>query len=332
MKVLIVGCGSIGSRHARNLSGMAGIDLVVTDVDEAARVSVGREAGAAVVGAFEDGLELRPDVVFVCLPNHLHVKAAHKALETGAHVFVEKPLSHTVDGVDPLIAEAASRKRILFVACNLRFHRPISTMKSWVDQGRIGKPLFGRFRFGNYLPNWRPERDYRQSYSAREDWGGGIVLDAVHEIDSAMQFMGDPVAVTAWTGKLSGLDIDTEDTAEIILRFSSGSVANIHLDYLRPVRARSYELLGESGMITWEARNKSPEEGLVEFYDSSGTRQDQISFNEDLNHQYFAETTHFLNCVRGMESPVSDGNSAKRVLEVALAALQASRSSTTVKV
>lgn len=332
MKALVIGCGSIGARHARNLSRMGSVDVMVTDSDETRSSTLADQVGGRAVADLDQGLAYQPDAVLVCVPNHLHVEFATKALSVGAHVFIEKPISHTTEGIDDLVALARSSNRVVLVACNMRFHKPVATMKRWLNEGRIGSPLFGRFRFGNFLGNWRPDQDYRQTYSARSDWGGGVVLDAIHEIDYARWFMGEPESVSAVTGKVSDLEIDTEEVAELTIRFSSKAIGQIHLDYLRPVRARSCEIVGDEGMMVWEAVGKAPETSTLELYVPGGSRLESLAFSQDLNQAYVDQTVHFLRCVNGEESPAQDASEAKRVLEIALAAVESQKLSRSVQV
>src|SRR6185369_13479350 len=126
-------------------------------------------------------------------------------------------------------------------------------------EGTPRTPLCFRARFSHYLPNWRPGTDYRTSYSARRAHGGGIVLEGVHEIDYVRWMAGEVASVSAWAGRLSGLDIDSEDCALITLHCKSGAVAQIHLDYLSPLKLRGCEVVGEDAVLRWASEGKAPE-------------------------------------------------------------------------
>ena len=330
MKIVVIGCGSIGTRHASNLTRLEKVELLLYDVDLARSQSLAQELGGVVIPDLENGLASVPDVVLICVPTNLHVPFALRALQAGAHLFIEKPISHTLDGVGELICEAASRKRVLLVGCNLRFHRPIVILKHWLDKGAIGHPLFGRFHFGNYLPNWRPQEDYRRTYSTHSDMGGGILMEGVHEIDYARWFLGEPDMVSAMTGRIGQLEIDTYDIAEILVRFASGAMAEIHLDYLRPVRGRSCELIGDEGLVTWQAEGKYPERSVLELHRLDGKGSERQAFHMDLNEMYIEEMRHLLQCVQGKELPALNGDGAKRVLEIALAAKKAAETGCTI--
>lgn len=325
MKILVLGCGSIGSRHARNLAAIPGIDLWLYDPDSQRSRMLAQELTVQTVADPEAGLAMAPEAVLVCTPTNLHVPVALQVLQANAHLFIEKPISHTLDQVDILIEQAAVRQRVLLVGCNLRFHPPVLTLKHWVTSGAIGCPLTGRFYFGNYLPNWRPQQDYRQTYSAKAVQGGGMLLEGVHEIDYARWLMGEPSQVSASTGRVSQLETSSDDVAELCLRFASGALGEIHLNYLRPVRMRSCELIGDAGLAVWQATGKSPERSTLSLYHLDGTLQAEHHLEIDLNQMYQDEMRHFLACIQGQETPALDGPAAKRVLAIALTADQSAR-------
>jgi len=332
MKILIVGCGSIGARHARNLNRLGAGPLAFHDAVADRSRSLAVELGGAAVADLDEGLAARPDAVLVCAPTAAHVDLASRAVSAGAHCFVEKPISGTPGGVDTLVAEATRRERLLLVGCKLRFHRPVATLRRWLDSGAIGRPLVGRFQFGNYLPNWRPLADYRHTYSADAAQGGGILLEAIHEIDAARWFLGEPVLVAAMAAKVGPLEMEAEDVAGVLLRFASGAMAGIHLDCLRPQRGRSCELIGDAGMALWRAEGKEPERSVLELRGRDGACRERLEFDSDLNEMYLDEMRHFLRCVDGSESPALDGEGAKRDLEIALAAREAASSGRAVSV
>src|SRR2546426_614100 len=213
MQILVVGCGSIGVRHIRNLRALGVADIAVVDpltdrVDQAVGM-----VGARPYRHLDEGLARKPDAVLVCTPPYLHLDGARSGLLAGAHVFIEKPFSHSLEGVDELLALAEQHHRFICVGYNLRFHPGVQKLKMMLDSGAIGRLLVVKAEFGQYLPDWRPTQDYRESYTARAELGGGIILDASHEIDYVRWLGGEAVSVYAESGKLSQLEMKAEDTA-----------------------------------------------------------------------------------------------------------------------
>jgi predicted dehydrogenase len=322
MRALVVGLGSIGRRHARNWAALGLGPVAVCRQTNAAQP----EPLGSDVREFTDldtALADQPDVVLVTNPTSLHVKTACKALQAGAHVFVEKPLSHKLDGVADLISEAERRQETLMVGYNLRFHPGLIRIKELLEQGTVGKPVSARAEAGEYLPDWHPWEDYRTSYSGRADLGGGALLTFSHELDSLCWVLGAPSRVVAMAAHASALEIDTEDSAEIILQFPTGSLASVHVDYLRRPPHRSLEIVGEEGVLRWEY-----DTNRVLSY-APGPRQWRVDEGDprfQRNDMYLAELKHFAACVRGeIDRPLIDGEQGAAVLAITLAALSSSR-------
>ena len=163
MNALVVGCGSIGARHARNLRTL-GAAVTAFDPDRGRTARVQQEAGVMVATSLDAALDSAPELVLVCTPPHVHVQVARQAIAAGAHLFVEKPISHTLDGVDDLLAAASASGRAVCVGYSLRFHGGLRKIKELMDEGAIGRPLLVRAEAGQFLPTWRPTQDYREGY------------------------------------------------------------------------------------------------------------------------------------------------------------------------
>lgn len=324
MKFLIVGCGSIGRRHIQNLLRLKAGKITAVDVQPNRLREVQEQFGVQVFDDFAKALDQdHLDVVLVCTPTSLHLPYACKAVEHGLHVFVEKPLSSSMEGVDAFLEEVARREVVVLVGCNFRFHQGLILVKEMLEEGKIGRPLFVRAEFGQYLPDWRPWEDYRQSYSVKRSLGGGVIFDAIHELDYATWLLGKAREVFCFTGKLSSLEMETEDVAAILLRFESGAMGELHMDCIQRTYHRSCEVVGEEGTLVW-----SFQENAVSYY-SARERQWQVfrwPGAYDVNDMYLREMEHFLACLRGEQRPALDHVSAKQVLQLALAAKQSAQS------
>jgi predicted dehydrogenase len=172
MKILVVGCGSIGRRHANNAAKLA--ETAVFDIDpHIAEVCV-RDTGIRTFSNLQTALEWSPNGVVIATPTNLHIPTAHASVEVGADVLIEKPLSHSLAGVDDFLELADNLHCRVFVVCNLRFHPAMYSLQQNLEL--IGRPLFVRAHYGNYLPEMRPNTDYRKLYSAKRDQGGGLCL------------------------------------------------------------------------------------------------------------------------------------------------------------
>lgn len=314
MSVLVAGAGSIGSRHLRNLRHFGLTRLAVCDPDPGRLAEAAAEFKAEPYCDLEAALQTKPAAVFVCTPPIHHVAQALQAVRGGSHVFIEKPLSNRLEGVDELAQEAARHERLVQVGYNLRFHPAIRKFKQLVEEDAIGKVLWARAEFGQYLPTWRPKQDYRQSYTARRDLGGGIILDASHEIDYLLWILGLPVELICMAGRVSQLEVDVEDCATILLRFLSAAQADVHVDFVRRTYSRQCTLVGEKGTVTWNWMT-----GRMELTYPDRTPA-TLDFFADTNLMYLAEVEHFLMCIQNRTTPIVGLADAKAVLRVALAA------------
>jgi predicted dehydrogenase len=319
MRVVVLGAGSIGRRHIRNLLALGQEVAAVADPspDRLDEVRPLVPASCRLASGEAEALDREADLVVICSPTHRHLPQARAALARHRHVFVEKPLSHTMEGVDLLVQEATRVGRHVMVACNLRFLPSLRLVKELLDAGRIGRPLAARAQCGYYLPFWRPGTDYRSGYGARRAMGGGIILDCFHEFDYLRWLLGMPREVFAYAGTVSALEIDTEDSADVLMRFDDGTVANVHLDYLQRTYRRSCDLIGEEGVIAWDYVGQTvsvfgKEDGRIETF--------RESIDTERNQMFLDEMRHFLRCIETGEPPALDAAGARAVLELALAA------------
>ena len=206
--------------------------------------------------------------------------------------------------------------------CNMRFHPGLSMLNSLLAERAIGKVIAARVKVGQYLPDWHPWENYRQSYSARGELGGGANLDAIHEIDYTRCLLGEVAGTACVAGKLSQLEIDTEDVAAILLRFENGAVGEIHLDYIQRAYRRTCQIIVEEGTLHWDYTA-----GEVRWF-SAETKKWKVYGNPvgwSPNQLYLDEMKHFLLCVAGEEEPTLDVYDAARVLRIALAAKESAQ-------
>ncbi|MFI5113766.1 MAG: Gfo/Idh/MocA family protein [Terriglobales bacterium] len=322
MQGLVVGGGSIGKRHLQNLK-LLGIDsLALVETDPERRAAVASELKIRSFADLTAGLNWPPDFVVVATPTHLHAEQTLTIVEKGLPVFVEKPLSHNAARLQQ-ISDLVERSRLIsLVGCNMRFHPGPAQVKDLLEQNRIGHILFARLQAGSYLPSWRPSQDYRANYAAREETGGGCILDCIHEIDLANWYLGEVQNVFCVCGKLSSLEIATEDVAALVCRHESGALSEIHLDYVQRTYERDCQIVGEQGSIFWEFKNRQ-----VSWFDAAGGQWTTFSQPPgwELNQMYVDEMKHFLECIRDKRQTVLPIPDAISVMQIAFAAKASAR-------
>ncbi len=204
MKILIVGLGSVGRRHLRNLVALGQTDLVLLRSGKSTLPEEELE-GFQVVTDLEAALRHRPEAAVIATPTALHLEAAIPLARAGCHLLLEKPVSHTMEGVAELQEAVARGGGHVMVAFQYRHHPGLRTVQRWLKDGAIGRPLTASAHYGDYLPGWHPWEDYRQAYSARSDLGGGVVLTLCHPLDYLLWLLGDVVQVTAATSARGGI-------------------------------------------------------------------------------------------------------------------------------
>lgn len=322
-KILIIGCGSIGQRHAENASkyGHVGVFDMSRDLTKAVAASINGQPFENLTSA----LQWQPDGIVVATPHKSHVPIVLQTLDAGADIMIEKPISHDLASVDELLTTVREKTQKLFVVCNMRFHPAVSVIKDRLTA--IGRPYFSRVYYGNYLPNMRPNRDYREFYAARRDYGGGVVLDATHEVDYLRWFFGDVSAVSCIAEKRSHLDIDVEDYATITLRHNSGVYSEVHLDYLQQCKRRGCEVVGEKGTLVWASEGKQPEICTVRLFMQETGKWEEIyhSENENLNKPYELLMSQFVKALHNDVNTLASAADGLATLRINLAALQSSQ-------
>src|SRR5262245_46266595 len=327
MRVAVIGAGSIGQRHCRNLAAL-GQEVWAWDTDPSRRREVSAIAGVTAAETLARLLDAQPDAALICTPPAHHVDLAWESLGAGAHLFIEKPIAHVSRDVPALLEEAGRRGRVVAVGFNLRCLPSLARVRDLLEAKRIGRPLAVRAEFGGYLPGWRPGRDYRDNYAVSAALGGGILLDAIHELDYLGWLFGEAIEVFATAEHVSDLAGDTEDLAEVTVRFASGLLAQVHLDYLQRAYRRNLQVIGEAGVIVWDYPTHR-----VTVWGPAGEpeEEDLRAADGEPNQMYVDEMRHFIRCVEGQAAPLVDGRDALRSLRLVEAAKRSARERSAVR-
>lgn len=295
MKFLIAGLGSIGRRHLRNLLALGEQDILLYRTHHSTLPDE-ELAPFPVETDLADALAHNPDAVIVANPTALHLTVAIPAVAAGCHLFMEKPVDSKLDDNVYALQNMVDQAGIAtLVGFQFRFHPVLVQLKAILDAETIGRPLTFRAHWGEYLPGWHPWEDYRHSYAARKDLGGGVVNTLCHPLDYVRWLFGEVHSLCAITGQLSDLEIDVEDVAEITLAFNSGVVGSVHLDYLQRPPAHWLEITGTQGHIRWDNAT-----GIAKVYFVEGDRWESIHppSGFERNSLFLEEMKHFLNLIK----------------------------------
>ena len=258
MRALIVGAGSIARRHVTSLRQiMPGIEVEM--LREAGRDAALSDFGAVGVStSLEDAMRHPPDVMVIASPSAFHLRYVIAAIDHAVPFYVEKPVVANAQDLATLKTRlATARVPTNIVGCNLRFLPSLQRLKQIVTEGELGCVARAGFEAGQWLPDWRPQRDYRQSYSAKKALGGGVLLDLIHEVDAAAWLLGGFTRVEALITRASQLNIETEDCACLLLGRPGGPLVTVQLDYVSRRPVRRYTVVGDRATADWDLQRHS---------------------------------------------------------------------------
>jgi predicted dehydrogenase len=315
MKFLIAGFGSIGRRHFRNLKALGQEDILFY---RTGRSQLPEEEldGYIVEHDLDAALAHKPNAVIVANPTALHLEVAIPAAQAGCHLLLEKPISANLDKLEELSAAVQAGGSRVLVGFQFRYHPTLRKAVELLQSDALGKVVSARAHWGEYLPDWHPWEDYRQSYSARPDLGGGVVLTLSHPLDYLRWLFGDVSSLSAVVHNSGSLGIAVDDQAELILEFSRGVLGSLHLDYLQRPPAHWLEIICASGTLQWEATS-----GLLRVQqagDDEQTHRPPDGFER--NDLFLEQTRHFIEVVAGKAAPMCTLEDGVQALKLALAA------------
>jgi predicted dehydrogenase len=317
LRFCLVGRGSIGTRHLKNLKSLSCNNIVAFSEfpNKKKDEEFQKRYDIETLYSLEDLRRYNPGAFVIANPTSEHLKVAKMALEMESHIFMEKPISNTLAGIEDLRNGMLGKNIVFFLANNLRFHPALIKIKQYIEDNKFGDVYFARIMAGQYLLDWHPWEDYRQSYSARKALGGGVVLTLQHEIDYAYWLFGKFKGIKSSVKKISDLEIDVEDVASIIIETESGTFIEIHLDYLQRPPKRTIQVQGSKGSIDYRFGDES-----LQFYDFDRQTYNRIHDlnGYDNNQTYIDEMKHFIKCLSGEERPKSGIEDAVYVLKTCL--------------
>ena len=333
MKFLIAGLGSIGRRHMRNLIALGEMDIVLLR-SHRATLSDDELAGYPVETDLAEALKNhKPDAVIVATPTALHLNTAIPAAEAGCAILLEKPVSHSLERLDALQQAARKSGSKILIGFQFRYHPTLNKARELIQAGTLGRILTFHAHWGEYLPNWHPWEDYSQSYAARADLGGGVIVTLTHPLDYLRFLLGEVESLWSFNEHLSSLELDVEDVAEIGLKFSSGALGGVHLNYFQRPPVHRLEIIGTKGTLTWDNAD-----GILHLHKMSAafgsySGQPPAPVSESFsppegferNQLFIAQTKHFIDVARGAAQPVCDLTDGIRVLQMALAAYESQK-------
>lgn len=313
-RVLVVGCGSIGRRHIKNLRALGIRNFILCDTsEESLKAAAAGLDNPVLTTKFKNALLQSPGAAVICTPSSLHLQMALELARHGAHLLIEKPLSDTLEGIEELERTVEERGLVAMMAMCYRFHPVFLQVKSLVASEVVGKIYHVNYFGGHYLPDWHPNSDYRIEYAARKKLGGGVILTSIHGLDNIRWLFGEVEEAHAFVDKVSDLEMDVEDLVTAIFRLRNGIYVNWQTDFLQRANQHRMVIAGSRGTIRADFLT-----GTVETYSTELGQwySGRVAFQ--VNDMYEAEARHFFDCIERKTAPVADVKDGHKTLKLAL--------------
>lgn len=250
--VVVIGLGNIATRHRRNLK------LLFPNCTLLAMSASGRLPTEfisdcdQIVSTVDELIQLEVELAIVASPAPFHAEHAIQLLESGIPTLIEKPITTHVEDAQRLKSVVDKTQTPVAVGYCLRYLPSSLEVKALLDKGTIGQLYNAHIEVGQYLPDWRPSKDYRSSVSANAELGGGALFELSHELDYAQWLLGDLTVQYAHLRSSDELGLEVEDLVDVVTTTHSGTLVNIHLDFLQRQAYRRCRFVGSKGTIEWD--------------------------------------------------------------------------------
>ena len=318
LKILIVGLGSIGKRHLKIVKEILPNSIIIAyGHDE-------RNKQDKILGIDKSFIDLKkvidekPDIAIISNPASLHVPVAKELALSGIDLLIEKPLSDNYFDARDLVKTCKLNNIKLMTGFNLRYLPCLVFLRQQLQKSIIGRVMSIRIEVGQNLKKWRPNTDYSKSVSANKNLGGGVLLELSHEIDYLSWLFGDVKWVFGHISHLSKLDLDVEDSANILIGLDrhaynkNNVVASINMDFLRNDDTRYCYVIGEDGTLKCNLLK-----GSVEYFSKKINEWEEIfSNNPERNYTFKKQFLDLLSLVDGGIVPESYEQNGLKNLEI----------------
>jgi predicted dehydrogenase len=316
-RALVIGSGSIAKRHIRNLKALAPSAEIICVSSSGRKISVAEVGPVSIVNDLNEAILSGPDLAIIASPSSHHLCHARKCLDAAIPVLIEKPLCSDFQELDGF--DLCQEGRKIGIAYNLRFLPAALFVKEFIESDRIGRIHTVFCQVGQYLPDWRPGTNYKESVSAQKALGGGALLELSHELDYLNWFFGNFDSASAVLRNSGALGIDVEENVDAILTSKLGIVCHLHLDFLQRPASRTFKAMGENGLIQWDLI-----ENQVTLTDQRGNSSVVFSDSDyDRNDMYVDQLGAFVSFCNGDGQFHSGLESATEVMQLIAAIRQA---------
>ena len=290
---LIIGSGSIGQRHIRNLKKIGINNIIALRSKKGHYKKLPKDLQVIEVSSWDEAIGRKPDIAIISNPTSLHLEVASTISNYVKGVFIEKPLSNSLDNCQELIDILYKNQVVSFVGHNLMFHPIIKNIIKFYNENDVGEIINIQCQVGQWLPDWHPYEDYKKAYFSRKDLGGGVALTLIHEIHLVIELAGQPIRVSGEITGYKKLDLDVDVCSDLMLKHKTGAVSQIHLDFLQQPSHRS-------GLVTFEKAWLGYDFNKMELTAQRINEEPQMLWNNsdyDSNEMYVDQLKEFVRFV-----------------------------------
>src|SRR3989338_455088 len=256
-RIVVLGAGSVGRRHLRNLA-FLGCEVSAMDPNAERIAGVAKEVSLKnSFFSLEEVLKNAKDFdgAVVPAPPKFHINQALELLGNNIPILMEKPLAKTLEEAEKLAESMKNNPAKVLLGYTYRWWPSLIDLRSKILSGEVGKPLRAEFNMSAHLADWHPWERYQDFFMASKDLGGGALLDESHWLDLMIWFFGMPGEVFAKIGKISDLEIDTDDNVDMIISYENNLQVSIHLDLYGRPHEKSIKITGEKSSLAWNFEN-----------------------------------------------------------------------------
>lgn len=307
--IAVIGLGNIATRHRRNLK-MLFPEAKLIVMSASGRIPKEPVTDSDhIAESIDEIIQLQVQFAIIASPAPFHAQHAIPLIKAGIPVLIEKPVSATQTDAQALIDAEGQYKTPVAVGYCLRYLPSAQQVRQMIQEGVIGNLYNAFIEIGQYLPDWRPTKDYRETVSAKTELGGGVLLELSHELDYAQWILGSLTPKHVILRASEELGLEVEDNADLLMTTAKGAVVNIHLDFLQRKAHRKCRFIGSDGCIEWDLiRN---EVVLIK----AKEQQEIYSAPEwDKNQMYLEMVTDFIRKINGQPNQSISLQEAERTV------------------
>jgi predicted dehydrogenase len=315
--ILILGTGSVGKRHARNLHEL-GCTISCMDPrgDRLEEVVAAGVPVHSVYQSVEDACRRAEsfDGVVVASPPRFHVDQCLAALNRRLPVLLEKPVSPDLENARRLQQEVSRSGVPLLLGYTWRWWPSLVRVRELIAQQVVGRLRHVTFTMAAHLADWHPWERYQDFFMASRELGGGALLDESHWLDLMIWYFGMPESIIARVEKLSDLEIETDDNVDMLVSYPENCLKVVlHLDLYRRPHEKSIQFVGDHGTVVWEPNQ-------IKIGKTLEPQWEIEPFPQERNDMFVAVAREFMDVLAGRavsSCTIADGVNVLRVVEAA---------------